>query len=364
MMEVTEPSERLFAERKELRKGLSTGTYAAACAKAAALFLLGERREKVKVWLPCGQEREVAATVCLKGDYAEALAVKNAGDDPDVTNGIEIGARVWLRKGKQSIFIRGGEGVGVATKPGLRVKVGEWAINPVPRRQIEVNLKEILPSDFFAEVEVFVPRGREVAKHTYNPILGIEGGISILGTTGLVLPMSHQAFQETVYLHLKQCFLLGRKKICLVPGNYGYAKALELGFAKEEIVKISSLVGFALEACAEFGAERVFLVGQVGKMVKIAGGIFDTHHLVADARREILFAHLVRAGLPVPFWSKVWEARTAEEVALHIASWEGATEFWQYLAREISHRAEERVQRAFRVESIVFSLHLGVLGRG
>jgi len=361
---MTEPFGESFTKKKSLRKGLSTGTFAAACAKAAALFLLGERRERVTVWLPCNQNKEIPTMVTLKGNCAQALAVKDAGDDPDVTNGIEIGARVWLRRGKQKILIRGKEGIGVVTKPGLRVKVGEWAINPVPRHQIEMNLKAILPPDFGAEVEIFVPRGKEIARHTYNPLLGIEGGISILGTTGLVLPMSHQAFRETVYLHLKQCSLLGKEMICLVPGNYGYAKALELGFAKEEIVKTSSMVGFALDACKGFGIKKVFLIGQVGKMVKIAGGIFDTHHLIADGRREILFAHLIRAGLPAYFWNEVWEARTAEEVALRIVSWKRAAEFWQYLAGEISRRAEERVQKAFDVESIIFSLQLGVLGRG
>ncbi len=350
--------------RKGLREGLSTGTCASACAKAAAFYLLGERKENVDVWLPCGVRRAVPVLVSQKGSYAEALTVKDAGDDPDVTNGIEIGARVWLRKEKRGIVVWGGEGVGIATRPGLKVEVGEWAITPVPRHQIEVNLGEVLPQGVSAAIEVFVPRGREIARYTYNPLLGIEGGISILGTTGLVLPMSCQAFQETVILHLKQCLLLGKKELCLVPGNYGYAKALELGFQEEAVVRISSMVGLALEVCREFGAEKVTLLGQVGKMVKVAGGIFDTHHGVADARREILFAHLVRFGLPTAFWDRVWEAKTAEEVVLEIASWERAPEFWWYLAREISRRAWERVRGAFRVESIIFSLHLGVLGRG
>lgn len=357
-------SENQFGEGKKLRTGLSTGSCASACARAAALFFLGEQKDKVEIWLPCGQRREVPVSVSSAPGYIEALTIKDAGDDPDITNGIEIGARMWLQKKGERIVIQGGEGVGKVTKPGLAAKVGEWAINPVPRQQITTNLKEVLPAHFTVRIEVFIPQGREIAKHTCNPLLGVEDGLSILGTTGLVLPMSHQAFRETVYLHIKQCVMMNKKTLCLVPGNYGYAKALELGFAEEEIVKISDSVGFALEACQELGAKKIILLGQVGKMLKVAGGIFDTHHSIADARREILFAHLVKAGLPHSFWDKVWEANTSEEVVLLISQWEGSPSFWFQLARSISYKAQERVRGVLEVESIIFSLYSGVLGRG
>lgn len=349
---------------KPLRSGLSTGSCAAASAKAAALFLLGEKRERVRIVLPCGEEREVPVAVSWKGPWAEGITVKDAGDDPDVTHGVEVGARVLLQKDMETITIQGGEGVGRVTRPGLVVSVGDWAINPVPRKQIAANLRSVLPRGVGALVEIFVPQGEEVARRTCNPLLGIEGGISILGTTGLVLPRSCEAFRETVRLRIAQNVLLGKTTLCLVPGNYGFEQARRLGFAEDVIIPVGGFVGFALDVCREEKVTGVTLVGQVGKMVKLAGGIFDTHHEVADARREILFAHLVRAGLPRDLWDRVWEARTAEEVVLLVASWGGAPSFWNRLATVVSSRVSERVQRAFAVESVIFSLHLGVLGRG
>lgn len=354
----------LFPSERSLRSGLSTGTCAAAAAKGAALLLFGEREEKVWVFLPCGIQRCVTLSVSRRGEGAEGVVMKDAGDDPDVTNGIEIGAFVTLRKGARGVHIQGGEGVGRVTRPGLVVPVGEWAVNPVPRRQIRENLEAILPPGVGVSVTIFVPRGREVAKSTCNPLLGIEGGISILGTTGLVMPRSHRAFQETIALRIRQSALLGRTMLCLVPGNYGHTLALELGFQEEAIIPVGRFVGFALDRCREAGIRQVVLLGQVGKMVKLAGGIFDTHHAVADARREILFAHLVRSGLPEHFWERVWEARTVEEVVAILASWEGAPSFWSYLAQVVSRRAEERMRGEVAVESVLFSLHAGVLGRG
>lgn len=352
------------SSEKLLRSGLSTGSCAAASAKAAALFLLGERQERVRLRLPCGEEREVQVTASRKGIGAEGMTVKDAGDDPDVTHGLEIGAYVFLQEGMDAVLIRGGEGVGKVTRPGLVVPVGDWAINPIPREQIVVNLRDVLPPGFGALVEIFVPRGREVAKRTCNPLLGIEGGISILGTTGLVLPRSCEAFRETVRLRIVQSVLLGRTTLCLVPGNYGHEQARELGFSEDAIVPVGGFIGFALDVCKAAKVAKVVLVGQVGKMVKLAAGIFDTRHDVADARREILFAHLVRAGLPQDLWDRVWEAKTAEEVVFHLVPWEGAPSFWNYLAATISSRVRERVQGAFAVESVIFSLRSGILGRG
>lgn len=347
-----------------LRSGLSTGSCAAASAKAAALLLLGERRDTVCLLLPCGKEQEVSVAASWRGAWAEGVTVKDAGDDPDVTHGLTIGARVLLRKDTETITIQGGEGVGRVTRPGLVVPVGDWAINPVPRTQIVANLRSVLPRGVGALVEIFVPRGREVARRTCNPLLGIEGGISILGTTGLVLPRSCEAFRETVRLRITQSVLLGKTTLCLVPGNYGLEWARRLGFAEDVIIPVGGFVGFALDVCRRERVAQVVLVGQVGKMVKLAGGIFDTHHEVADARREILFAHLVRAGLPQNLWDRVWEARTAEEVVLLLASWDGAPSFWNRLAAAVSSRVRERIRHAFAVESVLFSLHLGILGRG
>jgi cobalt-precorrin-5B (C1)-methyltransferase len=275
--------------RKELRQGFSTGTAAAAAAKGALYELL--RRpcpDRVQVTLPGGGSLSIPLN--RHGRYSargEAVVVKDAGDDPDVTNGAEIGARVWhlVAPGDgEDITLLGGEGVGRVTKPGLPVAVGEPAINPVPRRMIRRALRQVwdklcLGEPLRLRVEIFVPRGEELARHTLNPRLGIMGGISILGTTGLVKPFSHQAYRATIASSLRVAQAAGLKHIGFSTGGKSeeHLKALTPELPDEAFIQMGDYVRFALKVAGHMGFPEITAAAFFGKALKIAQGFGHTH---------------------------------------------------------------------------------------
>lgn len=274
--------------RKELRGGFSTGTAAAAAAKGALYELLGQRcPDQVEVPLPGGGGLAVALyRHVLKGDQGEAVVIKDAGDDPDVTNGAEIGARVQRLEDveNESIYIFGGEGVGRVTKPGLAVPVGESAINPVPRRMIKKALRQVWDEvgpggPLRLSVEIFVPRGEELARHTLNPRLGIVGGISILGTTGLVKPFSHQAYRATIAASLRVARAAKRKHLAFSTGgkSEGFLKRLLPELPDEAFIQMGDYVRFALKVAGSMGFGEITVGAFFGKALKMAQGFGHTH---------------------------------------------------------------------------------------
>jgi cobalt-precorrin-5B (C1)-methyltransferase len=275
--------------RKELRQGFATGTAAAAAAQGALYELLGRPcPDQVEVALPGGGSLSIPLHRHRRdGDRGEAVVIKDAGDDPDVTNGAAIGARLWRREaseGGKDVVLLGGEGVGRVTKPGLPVAVGEPAINPVPRRMIRRALRrvweEISPEEpRRLTVEIFVPRGEELARHTLNSRLGIVGGISILGTTGLVKPFSHQAYRATIAASLRVAKAAGLKHIGYSTGgkSEGYLKARLPGLPEEALVQMGDYVSFALKVAAHMGFAEITVAAFFGKALKIAQGFGHTH---------------------------------------------------------------------------------------
>lgn len=275
--------------RKELRQGFATGAAAAAAAQGALYELL--RRpcpDRVQVTLPGGGSLSIPLNRHGRhGPRGEAVVVKDAGDDPDVTNGAEIGARVWRLEAPgagEDIRLSGGEGVGRVTKPGLPVAVGEPAINPVPRRMIRRALRqvwdEICPGEpLRLRVEIFVPRGEELARHTLNPRLGIVGGISILGTTGLVKPFSHQAYRATIASSLRVAQAAGLERLVYSTGGKSeeHLKALLPPLPEEAFVQMGDYVRFALKVAAHMGFSEIATGAFFGKAVKIAQGFGHTH---------------------------------------------------------------------------------------
>lgn len=220
------------------------------------------------------------------------MVIKDAGGDIDITNGIEIITEVELKKGKKDVIIKGGEGVGIVTKNGLQVKKGEPAINPKPREMIRNNLLKLLNDDEVVEVTISIPKGKELAKKTLNPKLGIVGGLSILGTTGIVRPMSNEAYMNSLAPQIDVALANGYKRLIFVPGNIGtkYAKQL-LNANDDEIIEVSNFWGFMLDKAKEKGVEEILIFGHAGKIIKLAGGIYNTHSKVADCRNEILAAY-------------------------------------------------------------------------
>ncbi len=330
-----------------MKTGYTTGTCAAAAAKAATLALFrGQARAAIEVELPDGSQAVIPVEEVRSGPgWAEAAVRKDAGDDPDVTHGLLIKARVEPLPGEAravDVIIRGGDGVGTVTRPGLAVPAGEPAINPVPRRMILGSVSQILDPGTGAMITISVPRGAEVAARTMNPRLGIIGGISILGTSGIVRPMSDQAWKDSLILQLDQALAAGHRYIILTPGKIGENASRRLfGAPVEAVAQMSNFAGFMLKGCAGRGFEGVILSGHHGKLVKVAAGVFETHSRLADARRETIAAHAAALGAPPEIVEALLEANTAE-ACLDILDSIGATaKVFLRLAERVSRRAEE-----------------------
>ena len=294
--------EYLVKDGKRLRLGYTTGSCAAAAAKAAAWMLLtGRKKDTIRLQTPKGIELNLDVLETeLSPDEVRCAIRKDSGDDPDVTRGTLIFAAV-RKSATPGVTIDGGEGVGRVTKPGLDQPVGAAAINSVPRQMIEENVREVcalVGYDGGLDVTISAPEGEALAKKTFNPRLGIEGGISILGTTGIVEPMSEQALLDTIRVELRQRRENGADYILLAPGNYGadYIRG-SIGLDPKTAVLTSNFIGDALESCRELGFRGALLVGHIGKLVKLAGGMWNTHSRFGDCRMELLAAHAAALGL-------------------------------------------------------------------
>ena len=296
---------------KKLRYGYTTGSCAAAAAKAAAWMLLtGKRKNTISLVTPKGIPLSLQVEdIRMEEDFVSCAIRKDSGDDPDVTNGTLVYARV-SRRGTPEIAIDGGFGVGRVTKKGLDQPVGNAAINSVPRKMIRENLEEVLSltdADCGLDVLISVPDGERLAKQTFNPRLGIVGGISVLGTTGIVEPMSEKALVDTIRVELNQRRAGGADYVLLTPGNYGcdFIRA-GLNLRPEWAVQTSNFIGQSLDICRELGFRGALLVGHIGKLVKVGGGMMNTHSKYGDCRMEILAAHAGKAGLSQKKSGKFW----------------------------------------------------------
>lgn len=349
-------------EKARLKSGITTGASAAAAARAAALLLFrGEKRKSIVVFNPEDLPIEVPiASLRKKGDKAEAVVVKDGGDDPDVTSGLEVMVEAAVSPG--GISIRGGKGVGVVTRKGLSVKVGEPAINPVPRLMITEAVSDLIPPGTGVELTISVPLGEEAAQKTLNPRLGIMGGISILGTTGIVRPMSDDAFKKSLEPLVDVAAAAGYNKIVLTPGRIGFRFAVKYGLPGEAVVETSNYIGYMLDVCVDRGIKAVLLWGHHGKLVKVAAGIFQTHSRNADARQETIAAHAGAYGTGTGVIKKILETRSAEE-ALEVLKENGLTGVMDIIAARASARSEEYTRGKLRVGTVLLGLDGTILGR-
>ena len=308
--------ERVKGER--LRTGWTTGTCAAAAAKAAAKALVsGEPQARVDVKLPRkGEERRVEFEVerCESGrSWAEAVVVKDAGDDPDVTDGAHLTARVSWRE-EQGLELDRGEGVGLVTKPGLGLPVGGPAINDTPRRMISYSVEEVLdPDERGIRVVISVPGGEKMAEKTTNARLGIVGGVSILGTTGLVRPFSTAAWAASVVQAVNVMGAQGHKTFVLSTGGLTEKAAMRLLPDLEEVnfVEVGDFTGQAIKRAVENGLERCFFVGMVGKISKLAAGVMMTHWTRSKVDNDLLAEITEKAGGSTALIEEVENANTA-----------------------------------------------------
>ena len=353
---------------KKLRLGCTTGSCAAAAAKAAACLLLtGRPMEQATLVTPTGVRIALPVqTLQTAADSVTCAVEKDQSDDPDVTRGALITATV-SRTGGSGVTIDGGEGVGRVTKPGLDQPVGAAAINSVPRQMILEGVEEIralADSRCGLRVEISVPGGEALAKKTFNPRLGILGGISILGTTGIVEPMSQRALIETIRVELRQRREGGAEYVLLTPGNYGSDFIRDgLGLDPALAVQTSNFIGDALDLCGELGFRGALLVGHVGKLVKLAGGMLNTHSQYGDCRMELLAAHAAAAGLPPGRVAELLDCAACDD-ALRILKEEGVCE--ETLARVTGRAAFHLGQRAgeeLEVGAVLFSKAYGLLSQ-
>ena len=287
-------------DRHSWRTGYTTGSCAAGAAKAACFILNGHQPPSdVTISLPDGGVLTMPVLKCVLGNRQAMAAIsKDGGDDPDITHGLTIEATVRILSPAGNVYIRGGQGVGTVTKKGLAVSIGEAAINPVPRQMIVQAVRQVFAVEEI-DVLIEVPAGTQAASHTLNPRLGIVGGISILGTSGIVRPMSEEAFKASILPEIDQAVAYGHRTIVLTPGNYGFRVATgNMGVPPEAVVQTSNFIGYILEEAVYRQIRQIVLLGHMGKLIKIAGGIFHTHNRVADARMEILVAHAALAGVP------------------------------------------------------------------
>ena len=294
--------EYIVKDGKKLRLGYTTGSCAAAAAKAAAYMLLtGRRKDTIDLLTPKGIRLHLTVEeIRITSAEASCAIRKDSGDDPDATRGTLVFACV-RKMDAPGVLIDGGAGIGRVTKRGLDQPVGAAAINSVPRRMIEENVREVCALcgyDGGVSVVISVPEGEALAKKTFNPRLGIVGGISILGTTGIVEPMSEQALVDTIRVELRQRRELGAEYVLLTPGNYGADFIRDsIGIDPRTAVLTSNFIGDALELSRELGFHGALLIGHIGKLVKLAGGMWNTHSKFGDCRMELLAAHAASLGL-------------------------------------------------------------------
>ena len=352
---------------RQLRCGYTTGTCAALAASGAAELLLGGvLPESMGLLTPKGWrvETELLDGAC-DGEIARCAVKKDAGDDPDVTDGMLVYASV--KKTRQGISIDGGEGVGRVTKPGLDQPVGAAAINSVPRRMITAAVEAVCAAHSYAgglAITISIPGGEERAKQTFNPQLGIEGGLSVLGTSGIVEPMSEQALLDTIALAIRQAAASGADRLLLTPGNYGadYLKDRLPELEKLPVVKFSNFLGDAIDLAISEGFSRALIVGHIGKLVKLAGGVMNTHSRVADCRMELFCAHAALCGADTAL-CRALMAQVSSDGCLALLSEAGLREpVMASLLAAMQRHLDRRSGGQIRLGALCFSNEYGFLG--
>lgn len=361
----------IYSGTERLRCGYTTGSCAALATQAATRALLSGDAEqrRARIVTPAGIPVEVDVEFCTIEDGCATAGVrKDAGDDCDATDGILVCASARLSQ-EPGVHIDGGTGVGRVTKPGLQQPVGEAAINNGPRAMI--NLEAQAAADRFGysggiDVLVSIPEGEAVAAKTFNPHLGITGGISVLGTSGIVEPKSIAALLDSIELEVRQLAALGNKTILIVPGNYGHDFAQTLPQLESmPQVSCANFIGQTLDFCLRYGFQKILVVGHIGKLVKVAGGIMDTHSRLADCRCEIMCAHAAIAGAGTETCRAIMAAATTD-AAIDILKSESADLFDAVIASigaAIHNRLCRRCTDAAECQFITFSNVHGELYR-
>ncbi len=366
-MSLLTENEYIRRNNKKLRRGYTTGSCAAAAAKGAALMLLGKEPVKqVELMTPKGILLRLSLEeVCQEEEWVSCGVVKDGGDDPDTTHGLLICAKVSFHK-SPGIQIEGGEGVGRVTVPGLDQPPGSAAINRVPRSMITREVREVCRQYGYeggVQVLITVPKGEKAAKKTFNPRLGIQGGISILGTSGIVEPMSEQALVRSIEVEMNVRIAQGNRVLLVTPGNYGEAFLKEhMSLPFEKNMKCSNFIGETIDFAVEKGVSGILFVGHIGKLIKVAGGIMNTHSHCADCRCELMAANALRGGISREGALDILQTKTTDE-ALDILEREHVLEeTMKLVADRIQFYLEHRSYGEIQLGAVFFSSIRGYLG--
>lgn len=359
--------------QKKLRFGYTTGSCAAGAARGAAELLLGEDEiEEAELMTPKGILLHLELLDMKRDENAASCAVrKDAGDDPDTTNGILVYAKVekfQIRSDMEDrIVIDGGTGVGRVTKPGLSQKIGEAAINPVPRAMILQAVEEIADRYHYEgglKVTISVPEGEKIARKTFNPRLGIVGGISILGTSGIVEPMSEKALINSIRVEMSQHAAMGEQYMLVTPGNYGADYLREhMALPFEKNIKCSNYVGETIDMAVDMGVKGILFISHIGKFVKVAAGIMNTHSHSADARMEVLCANAIRAGGDFACARSILQCNTTDEALRVLDENHILRETMKEITDRIQFYLDHRSYQQILLGAVIFSNEYGYLGQ-
>lgn len=390
--------EFVYIDGKKYRRGYTTGSCATAVSKGAVYMLLtNEKIDTVNIDTPKGIYLSipvVSSEIKKNEDTGEIYSIcsveKDGGDDIDATNGIEIFAKAtWvyedeIDKSEKNFSFEGdefcvfsGDGVGIITKKGLSIEPGRPAINPVPQKIIAKEVESVLKASGenvlndknsldnrkkVIKITIFIPKGEEVANKTFNPRLGIVGGISIIGTSGIVEPMSDDGWKKSLSIELNMKKELGMDKIILVPGNHGESFISDRIGENSSVVRTSNFLGYMLMEAKRMGFKKILLAGHIGKFIKLSAGIFNTHSKVADARNEILIANLALMGASTELVRKIDACFTTEE-ATDIVYENGFGEVFDIICEKCKKRAEMHVDNEIEIEVFIFKMDKTVLGK-
>ncbi|MCR5356373.1 MAG: cobalt-precorrin-5B (C(1))-methyltransferase CbiD [Lachnospiraceae bacterium] len=367
-----------------MKKGFTTGSCAAAAARAAAEMLFTKKMvDKVSIETPAGVVYDakiedayiadadnpgahISGAYASDGGYASCAVRKYSGDDPDVTNNMLIYAKASFVKDENTdVIIKGGQGIGTVTRPGLDRPVGDVAINTVPRMMIDKEVHAVMDAHECADsvcIEIYAPEGEKIATSTFNPRLGIKGGISIIGTTGIVEPMSTRALIDTIRVELNQKKQMGLDTAVVSPGNYGldFMKN-RFGYDLDKAVKCSNFIGETIDIAKELGYEALLLVGHVGKLIKVSGGIMNTHSKEADCRMELMAAAAVKAGAGSDVAAAILDCVSTEEAYGIMLNAGIEKESFRHVMERISFYLNKRAGE-MKTGCIVYSNEYGLLG--
>lgn len=357
----------VIKNNKKLRMGYTTGSCAAGAAKAAAWMLLYQQEIRtVSLMTPKGIKLSLELHDIKRQDDMVSCAVrKDGGDDPDATNGILVYAEVRTCR-ESGIFIDGGEGVGRVTKPGLEQPVGSAAINRVPRRMISEGIQEICEAAGYTEgisVVISIPEGAAIAEKTFNPRLGIVGGISVLGTSGIVEPMSEAALIRSIQVEMNMLTAQGAEYLLITPGNYGQAFVREhMKLDLEKAMKCSNFVGETIDMAVADGIRGILFVAHIGKFIKVAGGIMNTHSRCADSRAELMAAFALRAGATLEQTRAILDTLTTEEAIALLEQYGLKEAVMPLIVERIIYYLDHRAYGKLELGLVLFSNEHGLLG--